>query len=268
MSTTLETTTPRVSFPGMLKAELVRLRLRPVLWTALLAVLALAAIGPASAFFLARGSTPQIPPETALEQMTQGVLLTQLVLGVLGASIAAGRYSNGEMRTILVATPQRWPALAALATVVATLTFALMAVAGYAGYAVGRAILLADGHAATGLFDPTAIRVVLGAAGYLSAVTLVGLALGVLLRSTAAASTLVVVGVYLLPELAGYLIPATWFDRIGDYLPSTAGAEIYAVQASPDGLRPALAAAVLLAWTAAAIRGRRHSPGPTRRLDQ
>lgn len=256
MTTTLDThatTAPRITFPGMLRAELVRLKLHSVAWTALLAAVVLAASGPIGALFLTNGPTPNLAPEAALEQLAQGVLLAQLIVGALGATIAAGRYSTGEMRTILAATPRRGQTLAALTAVAGTVTFTLTALAGYAGYVVTRAILLIDGQPSLGLLDPTVLQVVLGMAGYLTAVTLVGLALGVLLRSTAAAIATVFLGFYLLPELATFLIPATWFDRIGDYLPSTAGTQIYALEANAEGLGPAVAATVLLAWTAAAI---------------
>ena len=97
-------------------------------------------------------------------------------------------------------------------------------------------------------FDPTAISLagvqlaqiavaVLGSALYLTAVGLLGLGLGALLRNTAGATASLFGVLFGLQIVVGFL-PATLADKIARYLPTPAGVAVTNVQPDPASLGP------------------------------
>lgn len=64
-----------------------------------------------------------------------------------------------------------------------------------------------------------------------------GVALGVLLRSSAGAIAALVGILLILPGLAT-LLPDSWYDTITPYFPSNAGSAVYALTESADSLSP------------------------------
>jgi ABC-2 type transport system permease protein len=66
-------------------------------------------------------------------------------------------------------------------------------------------------------------------AGYLTAIALMGLGLGILLRSAASSIGVVIGGVIVLPTLAGALLPAS-LDSVLKFLPSSATAAFTTVR--------------------------------------
>ena len=92
------------------------------------------------------------------------------------------------------------------------------------------------------------LRSVLGMAGYLTAIALIGLGLGILLRSAASSIGVLIAGVMVLPTLAGALLPAS-LDPALQYLPSSAAAAFTTVTGAGDEvLSPTAGALVLTAW--------------------
>jgi ABC-2 type transport system permease protein len=79
-------------------------------------------------------------------------------------------------------------------------------------------------------------------------VTLIGLAVGTVLRSSAGGITVMILGVFALPELGALLLPSSWADVILRYLPSNAGQALTSLERSPDLLAPSTGAFVLLGW--------------------
>jgi hypothetical protein len=77
--------------------------------------------------------------------------------------------------------------------------------------------------------DDGVLRSVLGMAGYLTAIALMGLGLGILLRSAASSIGVVIGGVIVLPTLAGALLPAS-LDSVLKFLPSSAAAAFTTVR--------------------------------------
>jgi len=74
--------------------------------------------------------------------------------------------------------------------------------------------------------SPHALRIVIGAALYLTVCSLLGIALGALLRGTAAAVTAVAGLLFILPILMNFL-PVSWHrDAIAQWLPSNACIQI------------------------------------------
>jgi ABC-2 type transport system permease protein len=91
-------------------------------------------------------------------------------------------------------------------------------------------------------------------AGYIVGMGLIGLALGVLLRSTAGAVTALLAGVLVLPTLAGALLPDSW-DSLLKYLPSNAGSAFTSTVPADSLLGSGAGALVFFGWIVVAIAG-------------
>jgi ABC-2 type transport system permease protein len=79
------------------------------------------------------------------------------------------------------------------------------------------------------LADPGVLRAVTGAGLYLTVLGLLGFGLGTVLRSSAGAVA-VLLGVLFVPTLLAALLPSSWQDTLGPYLPMNAGDTIYTVR--------------------------------------
>jgi ABC-2 type transport system permease protein len=99
--------------------------------------------------------------------------------------------------------------------------------------------------------DDGVLRSVLGMAGYLTAIALMGLGLGILLRSAASSIGVVIGGVIVLPTLAGALLPAS-LDSVLKFLPSSAAAAFTTVRGD-EVLGATAGALVLAAWVAVTL---------------
>lgn len=179
-----------------------------------------------------------------------GINLAQLVLGVLGALFFTSEYSTGLIRATLAAVPQRLPVLWAKVVVVAATAFATMGGAVLVAFLAGQALYGGEGAGAS-LFDPGVPRALLGAALLPTAIAVIGVALGALLRSTAAAVGVLVAMLFILPVLLPSL-SGVWADAAA-YLPSEAGQAMSAVVEDSDQLSPLTGFCVIVGWVGAAL---------------
>jgi hypothetical protein len=111
-----------------------------------------------------------------------------------------------------------WAKLAVCAGAV----FLTMLFSSLTAFTLGQA-LLSRKHLNASLSDPAALRSIVGAALYLTVAAITALALGALLRNTAAAISTFVAVFFVIPPLAP-LLPASWSGHFVQYLPSNAGA--------------------------------------------
>ena len=182
-----------------------------------------------------------------------GADLAVLVVGVLGSLAGAREYSSRMIAVTVAAVPRRWQIVVAKALVFAAVTAATVAAGVLGAFWIGMGILAASDADTVALTDEGVLREVLGMAGYITAIGLIGLALGIVLRSVAGSIGAVVAGVIILPTLAGALLPDSW-DSVLRYLPSSAGAAFTAVQgAGGEVLAAGPGAAVLTAWVLLAL---------------
>jgi ABC-type transport system involved in multi-copper enzyme maturation permease subunit len=167
-----------------------------------------------------------------------GFQLSQLTICVLGVLVITSEYTTGMIRASLLAVPRRVPMLAAKAVVFAVLVFVVGELVAYPSFFVGAAIL--RGKAPVALGDPGVLRV-LG---------LFALAIGGLVRHTAAAITGVIGFVLVLAPLA-QLLPGSFGKHVHAYLPSEAGHLIAQAHQGPhDLLTPWQGFGVFCLWTA------------------
>ena len=100
-----------------------------------------------------------------------------------------------------------------------------------------------------GLGDPHVLRAVLGAALYLTVSGLLGYAVGLILRHTAGAITVVVALLFIVPIVLN-VIPADIVRSINKYFLGSAGQQVASVLPTPDALGPWTGFLVFAAETA------------------
>ena len=190
-----------------------------------------------------------------------GVQLAEIAIGILGALLFTGEYATGTIRTSFAAVPRRLPVLWGKAIGYAIAVLALTVPATFVAFLVGQSIL-SSGHLDTTLNHPGTARAVIGAALYLTTVGLLGLGLGALLRSTAAAVGSLF-GLLFAPQILVGFLPSSLSDHIYRYLPAPAGVAITNVQPDSTSLAPwtgfgvfCLYTAILLALAAWRLRHR------------
>ncbi len=243
---------------GVARSEWTKLSsLRSTWWTFL--VTAVLTIGLGSLFSLGRtagrGRGDTIGPNfNAAGFPFNGLFLAQLAIGVLGVLIITAEYSSGMIRTTFTAVPQRGLVLGVKAVIFAVVTFVISMVATLLTFFASQAVL-SRGTVKYGvsLSSPQSLRIVIGAALYLTVCALLGVALGALLRSTAAAITALAGLLFILPILMNFL-PVSWHrDAIAQWLPSNAGMQIIEKVAQPLQFSPWVGLAVFAGWVALAF---------------
>lgn len=218
-----------VTHTRVLLSEWTKFRsLRSTVWTLAIAALLTIALGALFAGVAAAQWDSTSRPEQMMLDPTRtslaGISMAQLAVGVLGVLMISGEYTTGMIRASLTVVPRRLPVLwAKLAVVVATV-LPVMAIASLAAFLLGQWLLSSTGIEAS-LSTPGALRSVLGAALYVTVAGMIALAIGALLRTTAAGISVFVGVFFVIPPLAG-LLPQS-IGSVGQYLPSNAGSALY-----------------------------------------
>ncbi len=240
----------RVTLAGVLRSEWTKLRsLRSTVWSLSAAVVLIVGVGALVASVRRGPARPTGFDPTAIS--LTGVYLAQLAVGVLGVLLVTGEYATGMIRTSLAAVPRRLPVLWAKAAVFALTTTALCLPATVAAFLLGQSVLSAQ-HLGTTLGHPGAARAVLGGALFLTAVGLLGLGLGALLRNTAGAVSALFGLLFVLPITVGFL-PGDWSEQLNKYLPMAAGTAITDVLPDPTALGPWSGLGLCFLYPAAAL---------------
>ena len=246
----------RLSTAGLLRSEWTKLRsLRSTMWS--LAVAVLLIIGMAALVTAVTAAEWQQMEQGDREQAATpritvfGAYLAQLAVGVLGVLLISGEYATGMIRATMAAVPKRLPALFAKVAVFAVVTYVVMQLALLAAFLIGGGLLRSTGISLS--FDqPNAMRVLVGAALYLTAVGVFGMALGTLLRHSAGAISTLVGILLVLPILANFL-PGSWGQNVQKFLPGEAGSQVLNTEQFGDALAPWTGFGVFVAYVAATL---------------
>lgn len=242
---------------GVLRSEWTKLRsLRSTMWTLLVAVALTIGFGALVSGVSASQYDTDSPAEraifSAVSTSLSGFTIAQLAFGVLGVLVITGEYSTGMIHSSLTAVPRRLPVLWGKMVVYATTTFIISLAASAVSFFVGQALLSSTGVAAS-IGDPGALRSVVGAALYVTVAGLIGLALGTIVRNTAAGISVFVSVFFVIPPLMG-LLPKSFADSVTPYLPSNAGEALYSsVRTTNQQLAPWTGFAVLCAYAVVLI---------------
>ena len=205
-------------------------------------------------------------PTATIEQSLAGAFIGLIAIVVVAAMFVTAEYRRGLIRTTLAATPSRGAVLAAKAIVAGGVAFAVGLVASTVAIAVGVQLETSNGQVVLPVSVLTEIRVVAGTAAMLAVAAAFAVALGAVLRRSAAAVTIAIVTV-VLPFLLSALnvLPS----GVGDWLLRLTPAAGLAIEQSipnypqvtsvinpADGyypLPPLAGFAVLCAWAAAGL---------------
>jgi ABC-2 type transport system permease protein len=254
------TTARRQSFGSVLVSEWVKLRSLRSTWITLGAVLAvLVGLGAVAAAVSTgsvespQGGGPMPVTDDPLQTVMTGANFGVLLLGVFGCLAGAREYGSRMIASTVAAVPRRWRVVAAKAVVSTALVLPVALIGVFAAFFAGMAVLGDAGAPTVALSDDGVLRSVIGMAGYLTSVSLIGLGLGILLRSVAASIATLVGVVLILPPIAAAVLPDSW-NAVLQYLPTNAAAAFTAVTATGDStLGVGAGMAVLAAWAVAAV---------------
>jgi ABC-2 type transport system permease protein len=256
--TTTTRTDARLTFPGVVASEWIKLRtLRSTWWCAAVLVALSVLMGVlVSAVVDGGGRLPTSQQDAlAVQVLTLSVNFTQLVAAVLGVLVISGEYGTGMIRSTFAAVPRRIPAVVAKLLVLAVAVLAIGLVS-TALTALAAAPLL--GARGIGLAPDAALWLpVLGGSVYLTLIAVLAFAIGTLLRNSAggiatALGLLLVVPIVV--RLAAGLTRADWLQSADALLPSSAGGQLF-TYAAPNGsdLGTATQTLVLNGWGGAAV---------------
>jgi hypothetical protein len=259
--TTLTTTSPtpsgtarRRDFTNAARAELAKLTtVRSTWWTLLIAVAANVGFAVLAGAVIAPRLSARDRAGDHVRLALAGVHISQIAIGVLGALVITSEYSSGMIRTTLAAVPRRRTLLAAKALVFTGVSLIVCTASTFAAYLAFQAALPVNTLTRTSLSDPGVARAVTGGGLYLTALGLLGFGLGVLLRSTAGAIA-TLLGLLFVPPLLLELLPDSWKNDVGPYIPMESGAQIYvAVKSEAVALAPWTGFAVFCAYATLAL---------------
>jgi len=247
----------RVTQGRVLRSEFTKFRsLRSTMWTLLAAVVLMIGLGALfSSVTASQYHTFSLAERAAFNPVTtslNGVIFAVVAFGVLGVLLTGGEYSTGMIRSSLTAVPRRLPVLWGKLAVFAGSIFSVSLVASFISFFLGQA-LLSSHHLGVSITAHDALRSVIGAALYLTVAGLIGVALGALLRNTAAGIATFAAVFFVIPLLAT-LLPASISSHLAQYLPSNAGGVIWGGAALlPNALSPWTGFALLCGYAAILI---------------
>ena len=231
----------------LLRSEWIKLRtVRSTVVALASAALVLIGLGTLISAFSGDGDDGPGSGGGALTASLSGMLLAQLIVGVLGVLFVSTEYASGMIRATLAAVRSRTSILRAKALVLAAVVLAVTAVAVPVAVVLGNAVYAGTGATAS-LTDPEVLRAMLGAAVFAAGISVLGVGLGFLLRS-AAGGISVLVALLLIAPLMIQLVPGSIGDGISKLLPSNAGESIMSVETPDDRLSVGPGLAVFVAW--------------------
>ena len=196
------------------------------------------------------GAARSAPPPDPLLPAVISLEYAVIAVAVLGVLSFTAEYSTGLIRVTFAAAPRRRAVLAAKAAVLATVTLAVGEGVAFASFGLDQAIL-AGHHQGVSLGHPGVPGAVLCAGLLLSVCTLLGLALGAIVRHTAGGIA-ATIGVILVPGIVA-LLPSPWSGRIGRFTLLDAARQVSALHPAADLFSPGWSLLVLLAWPAAGL---------------
>ena len=157
-------------------------------------------------------------PTVTIEQSLAGAFLGLIAMVTVAAMFFGTEYRRGLIRTTLAATPRRGAVLAAKAVVIGAAAFVTGLVAAVVSIAVGVPKEENQGQVLLTVPVLTEVRVIVGTAAVLALAAVFAVALGAILRRSAAAITIAVV-IVIVPFLlsAARIVPAgvgAWLLRL------------------------------------------------------
>ena len=227
----------RVSQARVIRSEWTKLRsLRSTWWSAAIAVTIMIGIGVVVSLVSGADQTSSAEPVVVAARTEIGTIVAQLVLGVLGVLLIAGEYGTGMIRSSMAVVPRRLPVLWGKLAVYVAAVLPLTLLASIATFVLGQLAWRSQGRPPVALSEPDVLRVVIGGALYLTVAGVIALAVGALLRSTAAGISAVVGVFFILPTIMSAMPQR--IEKAARYLPSNAGGALPELATTAHPLAP------------------------------
>ena len=253
----------RTTFPRVLRSEWIKMRTLRSTWITVAAILlAIIGFGLLSAMVASgdlrpdgQGGGPPAAARSPLAIVLTGANFAVLIVAVMGAVAGAREFSSGMIRTTFSVVPTRLPVLWSKLLVFTAIVLPVVMAGIIVAFFSGMAVLRGGGVDALAWTDDGVARSVVGTGYYILGLGIIGLAIGLMLRTTAASIGVVIGAVIFLPALASALLPDSW-DEVLKYLPSNAG-QAFTSMGMPRSilLEPGWGLAVFTAWIVLAIAG-------------
>jgi ABC-2 type transport system permease protein len=174
-----------------------------------------------------------------------------IILAVLAVLLITNEYRSGQISTTLLSVPRRTSVLVAKATIIAGIAFIIGTVSSAIGFAVAPAVLAGGGYSYV-LETPDLLRLVAGSGLYLAALSVIGIALGAMIRNVIAAVLATIVFLLIVPVIPQMF--SEYGTEITRFFPIQAGSLLLAPPGT-DPMGPWGGYAVLLAWALALFVG-------------
>lgn len=194
--------------------------------------------------FRDRGS-PQADYDAYAEMIVDKTGYVGVVLAVLAALLVTSEYRSGQIKTTLLSVPKRVPALVSKATIIAAVSFLIGVVSSSIGFAIAPAILAGGGYSYP-LEAADAIRLILGSGLYLATLSVIGIAIGALIRNVVASVLTTIVFLIIVPVIPQMF--SEYGTEITRFFPIQAGSLLLAPHGT-DPMGPWGGYLVLLIWT-------------------
>ncbi|MDD0859625.1 ABC transporter permease [Arthrobacter alpinus] len=178
-----------------------------------------------------------------------GIQLGILILGALSVLLISSEFGTGMIRSTMTAVPKRLPAFFAKAIVLVVVSYVLTLVAAIVTFLISMPIMRAYGIDLSLSMDGVLYSILMGGV-YVAGVSLAGLSLGTLLRSSAGA-IIVLVALFFVLEIGTQLltlVPGEFWKYVGQYTPSVAGGRMLEIHDKVGFISPLAGGMVFLAW--------------------
>lgn len=168
-----------------------------------------------------------------------------VILAVLAALMITNEYRSGQISTTLLSVPRRSSVLVAKAAIVAGIGFVIGVVSSGFGFLVAPLILAGGGYSYV-LEAPNAVRLMFGSGVYLATISVIGIALGAIIRNVVAAVLSTIVLLVIVPVIPQMF--SEYGTEITRFFPIQAGSLLLAPEGT-DQMGPWIGYLVLLVWT-------------------
>jgi len=224
-----------VTFPNVVRAEWIKLWSLVSTWVVLgIFFLVTVGFGAVQAFgFRTLNDNPDMPAGApagpwAASDVAVSLGVGQLVISILAVLYITNEYSSGQIRSSLSAVPGRLSLLIAKTGVIAAVTFALSFIASYGAVLVGWPLI--SSFATDDRFGH-ALRIVAGLSLATTLVAIFALAVGALIRNTAAGIG-IVLGLLFVIGIVFLFLPWHWASTLHAYMIDMSQAGLAATNSS------------------------------------
>lgn len=171
-----------------------------------------------------------------VDLVTGTSVVTALLLGVIGAAGITGEFGFGTIRPTFAATPRRWQVILAKAIVTIFTAVVVEAIVVLVAYNVGSAIMRGrDATVDLSTAGEGALAAMVGVVLLAAIVSLLGYALGLILRSTPAAVSILILWPLLVENIIGAILIGAGVDDALKWLPYSAGFSLALTDAGQNG---------------------------------